>query len=285
MGSAKGECYVLTWMGFIGKLIEFMATKLIGKRLDLALDKKKKACKTFLEFLDSFSRLESLFDQFVKYVESLVAGRNSHIYKAHLEKFTSELSDASKDFLKNLEAVGKVVYLYDPNLTRLFSRVMRVKLSLLTLITSEFFQPSSGEYEVQRETDVMDFENIKLPVMRFDCYVVDNPYFRGLDFTLPKDELMKLDLNEVYDNVRHESDDSPLDLFGTSRTRQSTDILLNLVKDKYLEKHIGPDDIDILIDLYPTFKSHQDVLRQARESLREFIRENFSLEDLLYVVH
>jgi len=267
-------------MGFIGKLVEFMATKLIGKRLDLALDKKKKACKTFLAFLDSLSQLERLFGDFVKYIESFVAGKNSHIYRVHLERVTGELAKASRDFLENIEALGQVIYLYDSNLARLFSRMMHVKFGL-TLVASQFFQSVTDEYDLR--SDVADLDD-RQPVMRFDRLAVDNPYYRGLDFTLPSEELMRLNLNEAYDKIVSESDDLTPDGFLIFGTRASTDILLNLVRHKYIEKRIGPDDIDVLIDLYPTLKSHQEVLRKARESLREFIRKNFSLEDLLYVL-
>jgi hypothetical protein len=120
-------------------------------------------------------------------------------------------------------------------------------------------------------------------VMRFDRLVFGNPNFRGLDFTLPSDELMAVDLNDVYEQALTEPKNARQ--AGPSfSTIPSTDILLNLVKDKYLEIRVGPDDIDILIDLYPTFKAHQQVLRQAIEGLREFTRQNFSFEDLLYVM-
>jgi hypothetical protein len=51
------------------------------------------------------------------------------------------------------------------------------------------------------ETDGTDFEEVKHAIMRFDWFVVDNPNFRVLDFTLPSEELMKLDLNEIYANA------------------------------------------------------------------------------------
>jgi hypothetical protein len=281
-------------MGFIGKLVEFVATKLVGRKLDLAMDEKKKACKAFLKLLDSLSELERLFSEFVKYVETLVAGRNSHIYRAHIERITSKLNDASKGFLNSLETLGPVISLYDPHLTRLLSSMMHMKLRFV-LMASQFFQASNEEYSqddsvsVEQVVETLDdrgFEHVEVSkhvVMRFDRLVVDNPNFRGLDFTLPSEELMAVDLNDVYEQSLTEPKtvrQAPPS-FGTI---PSTDILLNLVKDKYLEIRVGPDDIDILIDLYPTFKSHQQVLRQAIESLREFIRDNFSFEDLLYVM-
>lgn len=273
---------MLTWMGFIGKLIEFMTTKLIGKKLDLALDEKKRACKAFIKFFDSLSQLEMLFGEFVNYIEKFVAGSNSHIYRVHLAKVTSRLNDASNEFLNSLESLGPVIYLYDPNLTRLFSTMMHAKMRFVQ-VTSQFFQSSHEEYDFGQESGNTDVESIKQPIMRFDQFTVDNPNFRGLDFTMPSEELMEIDLNEIYDSALSERYATGMSIYQKSSTLDSYDILLNLVKDKYIEEHLGPDDIDKLVALYPILKAHQEVLAQARESLREFIRQRFSLEDLLYV--
>jgi hypothetical protein len=274
---------VLTWMGFLGKLIEFVATKLVGKKLDLALDEKKKACKAFLKLLDSLTELESLLGDFIEFVETFVGGNNSQINRDALEKITKRLGGASSEFFDSLKKLGPIISLYDPQIARLLSRIAHAKLRI-GVEASHFLRASNDEYS----QDGSDRNVARHVVMRFDTIVFGNLHIRGLDFTLPTEELMAVDLNNVYEQARNEPKiEHPGDpIFGYSREIDyaSTDILLNLVKDKYVEIRLGPDDIYKLIDLYPTFKAHRQVLRQAINSLREFMRLNFSFEDLLYVM-
>lgn len=51
---------MITWLGFIGNMVEFMATKLLGSRIDLTLDKKRKAARTFLRLHHILKELEAV---------------------------------------------------------------------------------------------------------------------------------------------------------------------------------------------------------------------------------
>ena len=51
---------MITWLPLAGRLVEFIATKLLGNKLDATLDNKKRACRAFLELHDALFEVEQL---------------------------------------------------------------------------------------------------------------------------------------------------------------------------------------------------------------------------------
>lgn len=56
---------MLTGQGLIGKLVLLVAEKLIGHKLALALDEKKRTCRAFVELYHCLDRLEEINTQFI----------------------------------------------------------------------------------------------------------------------------------------------------------------------------------------------------------------------------
>src|SRR5437899_12917891 len=54
---------VIGWLGFIGKLMQFCVEKIVGKRIDLRLDEKKRAATSFIRLYNSLQDLESICAQ------------------------------------------------------------------------------------------------------------------------------------------------------------------------------------------------------------------------------
>lgn len=50
---AEYTANVLAWAGFIGKLLQFCVEKLVGKKLELALDQKRRSAAAFLRMYKS----------------------------------------------------------------------------------------------------------------------------------------------------------------------------------------------------------------------------------------
>ena len=51
---------MITWVPLAGRLVEFIATKLLANKLDATLDDKKGACRAFLELHDALFEVEPL---------------------------------------------------------------------------------------------------------------------------------------------------------------------------------------------------------------------------------
>jgi hypothetical protein len=62
---------MLTGQGLIGKLIYFLATKLIGRTIDIKLDDKKRSCRAFVELYYCVDRLEDITNHFLVELESI----------------------------------------------------------------------------------------------------------------------------------------------------------------------------------------------------------------------
>jgi hypothetical protein len=64
---------MLMGAGLLSKFVELVAGKLIGKRLDLALDEKRRACYSFIELYSILQGFASITKGFVAQLEELRA--------------------------------------------------------------------------------------------------------------------------------------------------------------------------------------------------------------------
>lgn len=269
---------MLTWLGFFGKLIDFTVTKLLGKKIDLSLDEKKRAAKAFLRFHDSVLELEIILGKFIAFVESIIAGRNSRIYGSKLETAIEGLERASSEFIKNMESLGQVLYFYDDQLATLFAHVYIGKAGMVRNLYA--YLSSSSYLEAVRKgivSDSLDYESERsrifgdLPPAKFS--VIHQQGLSAISYTIPDDDLIDfLSGKKVIENEELLRDFDCVQNWGMS-----------LIKDKISEDYIDPENKEKLIELHPILKSHMETLSDAREKLREFIKDHFSLEDLLYV--
>ena len=122
---------LLTWVGFIGRLIELLVVKVAGKKIDLTLDRKKKAAQVFVSLYDAVLFLETVTGQFLRNIQPVVDGRKFRIYSFWIKDLSSEIEDASVRFLSGLNAVLPVIEFYDPNLTALLSEIRHGKSAFL----------------------------------------------------------------------------------------------------------------------------------------------------------
>ncbi len=103
---------MLTWMGIIGKLIELVLTKVVGSKIDLVLDDKRRAAKAFVRFHESVITLESMLDDFLKEMEMLFKDKDFHISHINNRNYINNLKDAAREFVDSMEQLGNVLYFY-----------------------------------------------------------------------------------------------------------------------------------------------------------------------------
>lgn len=124
---------MIGWIGFIGKVVEFVATKLIGKRIDLALDDKKRACKAFLNLYDSVIHLEQVTRVINSDLELIITGKKDRIYSFWLERMSPQIDSASTEFLNGIHELWQAIEVLDPNLVLLFSSIKRGKKTVCVI--------------------------------------------------------------------------------------------------------------------------------------------------------
>jgi hypothetical protein len=248
---------MVTWLGYIGKLVELMATTLIGKRITLALDPKRRAGQTFI-------RLHYILGALTEVTEELTTNLDKPLVdgigrEAWLFNVDEEITRLSNEFLHLTDKLHQTLEIFDPNLSLALSDLVYYKFSVLLLASHSFKRP--GEEKNPSAMIEYEYPNQKLLTIDFEehyRWIAAHPeYFKrsGSDewqLEWPQSVL----LNEF---GRHE-------LTETGVIRRGS-----------IEEQA--EDIEKLRRL---LKTHTQIIKQANERLREFIASNFAIGDVLY---
>jgi hypothetical protein len=121
---------MLTGLGLIGKLIEFLATKLIGRRIDLSLDDRRRACRAFTELYYCVDRLEEITSIFLNELDLLQADSAYNIINEYHNQ-SDAIESVSRRFLEIKAEVGWALEVFDPTLAAALVQLYQFKYSLL----------------------------------------------------------------------------------------------------------------------------------------------------------
>lgn len=245
---------MLLWVGFIGKLVELMLTKIIGKRIDLRLDQRKQAAKAFLDLHDALVALGDAADEFVRVVGPVVAGTQPRLYRGAVDAIASRADTASGSLLRSLDNLHSIIEIYDPTLGDLLRGVASVKRGLA----------------LTRAGSRMKFELLPNPESVF-----------SIVYSAPTEQLMATSLEEGY-RAAHEVR-TRIDRGGTLMRDWPEDLLLSFVSADLVEGRLRDDDVAHIRRLHEMVSKYSPFLAKAREQLDALIRQSFSIEDLLYV--
>lgn len=262
---------MLAWTGFIGKLIQFCVEKLIGKKIELALDQKKRAAVAFLRMYNSLQALESVCSEFLRGALPVVRGEKARLRGPWLRSLSEQTDKASADLLASVADLLGVIQIFDPALALMFGEIRQGKFIFLAL--------SSGFAQMTSHLELND-----------DATAVKN-----LTYTAPSDELDAIDLEGIYSIAQQWGDrpfvqrdwepdfiDGKLVLKNVA-TEWPKDSLMNLLEGRIVKRILLPNDVPQLKRLYDLTEQHLAVLTKTRETLRSFVADRFSIEDLLYV--
>ncbi len=260
---------MITWAGFIGKLIEFVLTKLIGMKIDLTLNQKKRTCKAFLDFYHATYRLERITGQFVKKLELVTNEKRDRLYSSWFDGMSKEIESASIDFLKSVEKVRRVINIFDPDLDLLADRVVGLKGNLIAAASIAL-----------SDLDIR-FELIWNRKRNSVFSQQDITSLASIEYTRPHESLMKADLEDLFLKIKKARKDESYRL--ANALGMPNDLLFALIHDNIVSDKLKPDDILKINQLHDVLAEHLQVLVKARELIRKFIETRFSIEDLLYV--
>lgn len=278
---------MLTWMGLVGKLIDLIVNKVVGKKIDLALSDKKRAAKAFIRFYEATFRLEMILAAFLTYAELFIDREGSTkppyriMYEQTLKTKLGGLRGASHDFVESMSELGHVLYFFDKPLASLFARVEMMKRGMLKNVYYFFADSVSREVESEYNQGVSS-EHRDIPTAKFRPTLEPANQFgnlSGIEFTMPSDALMELDFNEQFEQVfAYIKDESYWEQFYNHQ-----DFVVTILESNIENGYIGATDKDKLIELYGKLKAHTEILTQAREKLRDFIQTQFTISDILSV--
>ena len=238
---------MFSWIGFFGKLVEHIAKKVVDKTIDPTSDSRKGACKAFIALHDAIIAIEFLTADFIAVLEDAKLGKKS--IKQWMQNHAEELDLVSSNFLDSMSNLSGAIAFYDPNLSNLLSVVISNKKGFLRVASF----PSLG----------------KRIILGIDE--------RGLlNYTEPDDEVMRVDLNYYYEKINKMNN-------AGIQLEWPEGVVAALLRDHVVHRSLDIADRERVDSMVRVMRQHLEVLKQARTSLRSFIREEFSIEDLLFV--
>jgi hypothetical protein len=247
---------MIVWLGLIGNMIKFMVEKLASKRIDLAMDQKRKAGRIFVRVHEILERLCELSQELSENIDQPTV--NGLHREAWLFNVDEEITLLSNEFLHLTDQFHDVLRIFDPNLSKTLSGLVYYKFSMLVLASHSFKRLS-------RE---------------------DNPSMM-IEYVYPNADLLTIDFEEHYNWLaenpdyfkNNEFDGEDLEwpnnvLVSTFGIHESTQ--QDTVRSGSLEEQA--EDIRRLRAL---LQIHRSFLAEANKKLREFIVSNFSIADVL----
>lgn len=243
---------MLIWQGVIGKMIGFMATKLAGKRIDLALDEKKKAARAFVKLYFAMEQLEEITSRLIEHLEEIQKGKEIHIRGGALF-YISRMIDANTwVFLDSVEDLGRVIDLYDP--------VLSAELVQLSTYKASFLMHASETFKV--EEGPTDHDVI-------------------VTYSRPADKFLTIDFEETYEWLK--ARDHLYDVRDVFEWPQNFVVRYCIEEGDLETAVVRLDDTHAVMTFYEILKQHSAVLSAGKERLRSLIIGQFKPEDILYV--
>lgn len=261
---------MIGWLGFAGRLVQFCLEKVVGKKIDLRLDQKKSAATSFIRLHNSLQDLESICTQFIGMLEPVANGKRKRLRADWVRRLSEATDKASGEFLATAKEIVHALEIFDPALALMLGQIRGSKFLFLSL--SSGFDQLTSRFECKTEAGV-----------------------DSLRYRAPSNDLEKIDFEGIYQEIQgwgtrpFLEQDWQLDLGeGEVVIKHVTlewpkDSLLDLLDGKIVERVVLPADVEQITFLYELTRHHLSLLTQTRETLRSFIRENFSINDLLYV--
>ena len=231
--------------GLLSKFVELVASKLIGKRLDMALDDKRRACYSFVELLSIMKGFYAVTTSFVEELEendaeSWVTINLIVIHRRTIGSLTSRFFELSDNLCLTLEVL-------DPALAELFQQVHTFKGSLFYSLA----------------------DSITIPE--------EEPRNQSVIYRRPSERVLAIDLEQFYQSLpSHRAEDTarpwiwPTELVEVADWEAAFPSIQFKVHDK--EK---------LVELVNDLKDQASRLHSAIEQLRVLIKDNFTLDEVL----
>jgi hypothetical protein len=245
---------MLTWVGFVGQLLDFVLAKIVGRHVDLALDERKRATRAFLDLYEAVDDVVDLAETFLTRLQPVVDGEKSRVFVAWLEPIADKLDGASRSFLQALIKVERVIAIYDRSLLLMLSNVRQSKSAILTGM-SHFL------------ADQMQFR-----------ITMSGKRLQAIEYTVPTSDAMHADFEETYRALEQQGN-----TWRDAPEQWPVHALAAFVRERTRTGSVTPTDVEAITALHKTIAEYLPVLAGARDHLGQFMRERFTLEDLLYV--
>lgn len=237
---------MITGSVLFAKAIEFIVTKLISKKIDLAIDKKNRAAHAFWDLYNSLIEVDKLLAKVISVFTEACENQKHIVFSKKLVELAPEIDSCSKNFFVALHNTISVIQILDPNIAILLAGIRDIKGSYLSL------------WRVYEAFGLnVDFQQL-------------HP-FKKIDYITLDENVTKLELDVYYGKISNR--DSAI------RTHEE---LMKVIEQGIIKGEIEPKDFVKICSFSKELITYKKKLGEAREALRIFISKSFSIEDLLF---
>ncbi len=234
---------MITAEGIVGKVVAFIVNKTVGKLINLPFDKRRKACRALTKLYYCVQTLDDATEEFYRTLIDFEASGDAEAMVHALNNNKYKIEQASNMFIELGEELFSGLEIIDPALASCCNALYVAKFNFLS------FMSNSIEWD------------------RSD----DKP---KLLVKTPMDNMLEVDLEDQYKKAKlalsegdkHYWPSSILDDFN-NHTNTVLITFDNADSANHLKKHID---------------KHRELLAAAKESLRNLLKDNFSIEEVLF---
>lgn len=236
---------MLMGTGLLSKFVELVASKLIGKRLDLAMDEKRRACHTLVELYSILLGFSSITSNLVSELEesdfdSVIPISLIYVNQKSIQAQTTRFFDLRDDLWLTLQVV-------DPVLAAMFEQIHAFKGSVFYALS----------------------ESISIPE--------EEPRNQSILYRNPSKRLLEIDMNAYYQTLGAFRDD-----FWEAPSMWPDDVLTSPeYSAAFTSVRFATDDKQQLIAFAHDLSVQLESLNSAIEQLRVLIKDNFTLDEVL----
>lgn len=241
---------MVTWSGFIAKMVELLVAKIAGKKIDLALDDRKRAARTFLRLHHLLNELETITREIYSNIDNpdrdFPRMRGAWAYDVD-----RRVSDLSNDFFRLSDELEFALSIFDPILEQALSNLQYSKFSLLVCAAHGW--RSAGK-DLAASTEAT--------------------------FTYPNETLMSIDFESHYQWLLRNKEPK-LDSLDWPQSVLIGIEGVEMICEDAIPKESGEARLMQITKLRRILDSHLTRMMDANAALKSFIGKSFRIEDVL----
>lgn len=242
---------MITGIGIIGKFVELIGSKLLGRTIDLSFDRRQRVCRALTELYFCVERLGELADDVVRAI-ARSAEINNPEWTVSVILNTAPSMDSVTQRLYDLgDELYWVLNIFDKHLATAVDDLYLSKFSLLNFLRRSIKVPQHSPEHSSKSV----------------C------------FFKPSDEVLSLDFESYYQWMRENH--AKLEEKYCSVICPAEKFFGDLGK-LFIEERINVTDMTSWENLSKIIQNHAVVLENARELLRKFLASNFRVDEVLY---
>jgi hypothetical protein len=229
--------------GIVAKVVAFIAEKCAGKLIALPFDKRKKACRSLTKLYYCTQGLEEKTDSILQYVDSFRdRGHADALINAIISKW-NDIVFITNDFIDLSEELEGGLKIIDPALAHCCHCLYRGKFDFLNFLSTSIESRHHGQ-------------QIALIIKR------------------PLGRMQNENMESLYQQCKEAVDQ------GLRHYWPET--VLNEFSSDFESVTVHFEDESVALELIHMIIAQNKLLKEAKESLRNLLKESFSIEEILF---